>query len=93
MLVRSKFFPQFVEKVEKLEPSLSKQHNKMLKTSYEMLKIRKNGKIIELGKITRNFPNPGNPVDFQDPDNFSFPGKSKIREKRKPYNGKGHYVL
>ena len=57
MLVRSKIFPQFVEKIEKLEQSLSKQHNEMLKIRSEMLKIRKNGKIIKLGKILlKNFP-------------------------------------
>ena len=43
MLVTSKFFPQFVEKIEKLKLSLSKQYNKMLKIISEMLKIRKNG--------------------------------------------------
>ena len=53
MLVRSKFFSQFVEKIEKLKPSLSKQHNKMLKIRSEMLKIRKNGKIIKLEKNSR----------------------------------------
>ena len=31
MLVRSKFFSQFVEKIVKFKLSLSKQHNKMLK--------------------------------------------------------------
>ena len=31
MLVRSKFFPQLVEKIEKFKLSLSKQRNKMLK--------------------------------------------------------------
>ena len=53
MLVRSKFFSQFVEKIEKLELSLSKQHNKMLKIKSEMLKIIKNVKMIKLGKISR----------------------------------------
>ena len=42
MLVRSKFFLQFAEKMEKLKLSLSKQHHT------EMLKIRKNVKIIKL---------------------------------------------
>ena len=58
MLVRSKFFSQFVEKIEKLElpVSESKQHNKMLKIKSEMLKIIKNVKIIKLGKIFRKFP-------------------------------------
>ena len=55
-LVRSKFFLLFVEKIEKLKPSLSKQHNKMLKIKSEMLKIRKNVKIIKLEKIfSENF--------------------------------------
>ena len=40
--MRSKFFLQFVEKMEKLRLSLSKQHDKMLKIKSEMLKIRKN---------------------------------------------------
>ena len=56
MLVRSKVFPQFVEKIEKLTPNLSKQHNKMLKMRSQMLKIRKHGKIIKLGKISREIP-------------------------------------
>ena len=55
MLVRSKFFLQFVAKMEKLKLSLSKQHNKMLKIISEMLKIRKNVKIIKLEKIFRDF--------------------------------------
>ena len=52
MLVRSKFFLQFVEKMEKLKLSVSKQHKKQ-KIKSEMLKIRKNVKIIELEKISR----------------------------------------
>ena len=48
MLVRSKCFSQFVEKIEKL--GLSKQFSTMLKIRLEMLKIRKNGKIIKSGK-------------------------------------------
>ena len=48
MLVRSKFFSQLVEKIEKLELSLSQQHNKMLKIRCEMLKIIKSVKIIKL---------------------------------------------
>ena len=55
MLVTSKFFPQFVEKMEKLKLSLSKQHNKMLKIKSEMLKIRKNVIIIKLEKIFQEF--------------------------------------
>ena len=53
MLVRSKFFSRFVEKIEKLELSLSKQHNKILKIRIEMRKIIKNVKMIKLGKISR----------------------------------------
>ena len=57
MLVRSKFFLQFVEKVERLKLSLSKQHNKMLKIKSEMMKIKKktkkNVKISQLEKISR----------------------------------------
>ena len=53
----SKFFPQFVEKIEKLKLTLSKQTNKMLKIRSEMLKIRKNSKIIKLEKNSQeNFP-------------------------------------
>ena len=69
MLVRSKIVLQFVEKIEELQPSLSKQHNKMLKIRSEMLKIRKNFKIFKLEKISgKNFPNP---EDFRDPKNSS----------------------
>ena len=68
MLVRSKFFYQFVKKIEKLTLGLSKQHNKMLKMRAEMLKNSKNVKIIKLRKNSReNFPNP---EDFRDPKNF-----------------------
>ena len=65
---RSKFFFQFVEKIEKLELNLSKQHNKMLKIRSEMVKIIKNVKMIKLA----NFPNPGNPENFS--KIFRFPG-------------------
>ena len=51
MLVRQNFFSQFVEKIEKLKLSLSKQHKKMLKIRSEILKIIKNVKMIKLGKI------------------------------------------
>ena len=44
MLVRSKIFPQFVEKIEKLKLNLSKQRNKMLKIRSEMMKTRKKAK-------------------------------------------------
>ena len=54
MLARSKFFPQFIEKIEKLKLSLSKQQNEMLKIRSEMLKIMKNVKIIKLGKISES---------------------------------------
>ena len=57
MLVSLEFFPQFVEKIEKLKLSLSKQHNKMPKIRSQMLTIRKIGKII-------NFP--GNFANFRD---------------------------
>ena len=89
MFVRSKCFSPFVEKTEKLKLSLSKQRNKMLKIRSEMLKIRKkwqNNQAQENypGKFRGNFPNSGNLEDFWDPENLSFPGKLKIREKRKP---------
>ena len=48
-----KFFSSICQKMEKLKLSLSKQHNKMLKTKSEMLKIIKNVKIIKLEKIFR----------------------------------------
>ena len=68
MLVRSNFFPEFAEKIEKLQLSWSKQHNKMLKIRSETLKIRKNGTTIKLEKNSRdNFPNP---EDLWDPKNF-----------------------
>ena len=51
MLVRSKFFPQFVKKIEKLELSLSKQRNKMLKMRSEMMKTRKKN-----NQARKNFP-------------------------------------
>ena len=72
--------------MEKLELSLSKQHNKMLKIKSEMLKIRKNVKIIKLEKIScENFQGvsriPGIPKIFGIPgipekffENFRFPG-------------------
>ena len=66
MLVRSKLFSQFVKKIEKLELSLSKQQNKMLKIRSEMMKIIKNVKMMPK-KLSGNFPNP---EDFQDPGNF-----------------------
>ena len=71
MLVRSKFFLQFVKNLEKLKPSLSKQPNKMLKMKSEMLKIGKNVKIIKLEKIyrkSRRF------LGFREFENFQFPG-------------------
>ena len=59
MLVKSKFFPQFVKKIEKLKLSLSKHHNKMLKMRSEMLKNRKKGQTAKLGKFyQKNFLNP-----------------------------------
>ena len=74
MLVRSKFFLQFVEKMEKLQLTLSKHHNKMPKIKSEMLKIRKNVKIIKLEKISlENFREFfGIPVKFF--EDFPFPG-------------------
>ena len=75
-----KIFSQFVEKIEKLELSLSKQHNKMLKIRSETLKIIKNVNMInaENHKKCQNFLNPGNPEDFRNP------GKLKIWEEEKP---------
>ena len=86
MLVRSKLFLQFVEKIEKLKLSLSKQLSKMLKMRSEMLKTRKKGKAIKLGKNSGKFSLgfsgsrkfPGIPGKYF--ENFSFPGKLKTRE-------------
>ena len=87
ILVRSKFFPQFVEKMEKLNLSLSKHLNKMLKRRSELLKTRKTSKTIKLGKTSQEFPEsrefPRIPGKFC--ESFSLPGKLKIREKEKPY--------
>ena len=94
MLVRSKLFSQFVEKIEKLELSLSKQHNKMLKIRSEMLKIINNDQARE--KFSREFPEsraisgtrkfpgiiPGIPGKFL--HKFSFSRKLKIRKIGKP---------
>ena len=59
MLVISKIFFQFVEKIDELKPSLSKQHNKMLNIRSKKLKIEKKGKIIKLvensRKVSREF--------------------------------------
>ena len=49
-----KIFLQLVE-MEKLQLSLLKQHNKILKIKSEMLEIRKNVKIIKLEKISHEF--------------------------------------
>ena len=91
MLVRSKFFPQCVEKIEKLKLSLSKQRYKMLKMRSETLKTRKKGKIIKQGKFSWEFSQSraflrsrkfsGFPGKFF--ENFPFPGKLKIWEKGK----------
>ena len=53
MLVRSKIFPQFVEKIENLKLSLSKQRNKMIKIRSEILKIIK---MAEDFRDSGNFP-------------------------------------
>ena len=66
MLVRSKFFSEFVEKIEKFKVSLSKQHNKMLKMRSEMLKTRKKAKSSSSGK----FPESRGFLGFRE-----FPGK------------------
>ena len=98
MLVRSNIFFQFVEKLEKLELSLSKQHSKILKTRSEILKIIKNVKMIKLGKIFRKIVlafsripgiqrnlDPGNFSGFRETLHAAIPGKLKIREKGKHY--------
>ena len=77
MLVGLKIFPQFVEKIEKLKLSLSKQRNKMLKMKSEMLKTRKKAKQSSSGNFPGNFPNP---EDFRDPGK-NFPGFSGIPGK------------
>ena len=76
MLERSKFFSQFLEKIEKCNLSLSRQQNKMLKMRSEMLKTRKKKQNNEAGKnfsvkFLGNFSNPRNPEDFRDPGSFT----------------------
>ena len=68
MLVRSKFILQFVEKMEKLKLSLSKQHNKMLKIISEMLKIRKK---CQNNQAQKNFPRKLSKI-------FRVPGNAKV---------------
>ena len=92
MIVRSKIFSRFVKEIERLKPSLSKQHNKMLKIRPEMLKIKKNwqkksslGKTP--GKIFRGFLKSRESREFSGSrecpgiifENFPFP-KSLKRE-------------
>ena len=88
MLVRSNIFPQFVEKVEKLKlVSLTKQRNIMRKKKSEMLKTRKKGKTIRLGKNCRKiFPGTRKISEISRDffENFPFPGKLKTRQKGKP---------
>ena len=55
-VMRSKFFPHFLEKIEKFKLSLSKQHKKMLKMISEMRKNQKKSIEIKLGKFSREFP-------------------------------------
>ena len=52
-LVRSKFFLQFVEEMEKLKLSLSKQHNKMLKIESQCWKSKKKS---QNNQARKNFP-------------------------------------
>ena len=91
MFVRSKFFLQFVEEMKKLKLSLSKQHNKMLKIKSEMLKIRKNVKIIKLEKISSEILR-----EFSESRRFSgilekFAGNLEIVEN--PRKSKAHKLL
>ena len=77
MRVRSIFFLQFVEKMEKLKLSLSTEHNKMLKIKTEMLKISKYVEARPLGEIScENFS--GNFINPEIVENFlktvPFPG-------------------
>ena len=67
--------------------SLSKQHNKMLKNKFEMLKIRKNVKIIKLEKFSRE-----NPEDSSSSNVFYFRTVNTIKEYDKSkeiYRGTG----
>ena len=98
MLVRSNFFSQFVEKIEKFILSLSKLHNKVLKIRSEMLKARKKQNyqaresfpvISRIPGIPKIFGIPGIPALFSQfsrkiLENFPFSDKLKIREKGKP---------
>ena len=81
MLVRCKFFPQFVAKIERLNLSLSKQHNNMLKIRFEMLKIKRIWQIKPAReKISGKF------LDCRESRGFSRSRleKLKIRDKGKP---------
>ena len=60
--------------MEKLKLNLSKQHNKMLKIKSEMLKIRKNVKIIKLEKIYRENFWEFSGIPEKNFENFPFPG-------------------
>ena len=95
--MRSKLFPQFVKKIEKLKLSWSKQHNKMLKMRSKMLKIKKKKKwhnnqarksfhgISRITGIPRIFRTSRISRDSRGIfENFSFRGKLKIRGKGKP---------
>ena len=71
MFVRSKFFLQIVEKMEKLELNLSKQHNKMLKIKSGNAENQKKCENNQARKHLRrifpgNFPNPRNPEDSRE---------------------------
>ena len=61
MLVRSKLFPQLVEKIEKLKLSLSKQRNKMLRMRSEMLKTRKKVNVSTITKVSSALLRTDNP--------------------------------
>ena len=56
MFVRLKFFPHFLEKIEKFKLSLSKQHYKMLNMRSEMQINQKKSVKIKLRKFSREFP-------------------------------------
>ena len=75
MLVKSKFFPQFVKTIKKLKLSSSQQHNEMLKMRSEMLKTKKKKR--QNNQAREKFPDifPGFPRKIL--KIFRFPGSKK----------------
>ena len=86
MLLKIKIFFSICRKNGKTRTSLSKQHNKMLKIRSEMLKILKNDQTRENFREFSETRESRRLSGFRKfSKNFPFPGKLKIREKRKPW--------